>query len=103
MIKVLVTRRLKDYLIFISIETSYELSSVRQRESVTTVEVTLVSDTVTPLLVTLGHPMVDPTLLFPLLNILTITIFTFHSRPDSLAFFWSDPRVWDQNLPPLVL
>ena len=64
MIKVLVTRRLKDYLIFISIETSYELSSVRQRESVTTVEVTLTSDTVTPLLVTLGHPMVDPTLFF---------------------------------------
>ena len=40
------------------------------RESVTTFEVTLVSDTVTPLRVTLGHPMVDPTLLLPHLNIL---------------------------------
>ena len=30
-------------------------------ESVTTFEVTLTSDTVTPLRVTLGHPMVDPT------------------------------------------
>ena len=74
------------------------------RESVTTVTVTLTSDTCDTFAGDTGTPNGRPyTTSPPFKYFMIITIFTIHMPPDSLAFFWSGFRVLDLNLPPLVL